>query len=281
MPTCQALIADFLGSHFILLAKIRAKVASFPLPAGVMNGLLQSAASKAWLRELVRRIETRFLLGCLAITAAIGGFAALAAEAREGDVGAVDRLLLLAFRAPGNPAVAIGPRWVQESARDITALGGFTVLALVTILATALLVLHGRRRQALVFAASVILAQAASEGLKQFIARPRPELVAHFDLVYSASFPSGHAMMSPVVYLTLATVLASQSKRLSVRVTLLSCAALLVGAIGISRVYLGVHWPTDVLAGWALGSAIAIAASYALLIAAPRDASAAVPPTAP
>jgi undecaprenyl-diphosphatase len=238
-----------------------------------------AAGNAPWVAELLRRIELRLLLGCLAITIAIAGFAALAAEALEGEIGAVDRVLLLAFRTPGDLATAIGPRWVQESARDITALGGFTVLTLGSILATVLLLMHGRRLQAMVFAGAVVLAQGACEGLKHLIDRPRPILVPHFDLVYSASFPSGHAVMTPVVYLTLAAVLAAGSDRAPVKVLLIGSAALLVVAVGITRVYLGVHWPTDVLAGWALGSAIALAASYALLRAAsPRGPGAAVQP---
>ena len=232
------------------------------------------------LRELTRRTETRVLLGCLGITAALGGFAGLAVEAREGDVDALDRTLLLAFRTPGNLAAEVGPRWLHETTRDITALGGFTVLTLVSLFAVAMLLLHERRRQAMVFAAATILTQAASEAIKAVIDRPRPALVPHYDIVYSSSFPSGHATMSPVVYLTLAAVLAAGSPSRRVKVLLLGSAALLVVAIGVTRVYLGVHWPTDVLAGWALGSAIALAASYALLIAEPRRGpSGEVPPT--
>ncbi len=244
-----------------------------------MTGRRSAPIPPPRLGELTRRVEARVLLGCLAITAALTGFAALAAEAREGDVGALDRTLLLAFRTPGDLAAEVGPRWVQESARDITALGGFTVLLLASILAVAMLALHDRRRQALVFAITVALTQAASEALKVLIHRPRPALVPHYDIVYSSSFPSGHATMSPVVYLTLAAVLAAGTSDRRVKVLLLGSAALLVVAIGVTRVYLGVHWPTDVLAGWALGSAIALAASYALLLAEPRRGpDGAVPP---
>ncbi|HEV7158181.1 MAG TPA: phosphatase PAP2 family protein [Caulobacteraceae bacterium] len=214
-------------------------------------------------------LEIRLLLGCLAIAGALVGFAALAAEAREGDIGAVDRTLLLIFRVPGDLADPIGPPWVREAARDLSGLGGFTVLTLVTVFATAMLLMHRRRVQALVFAGAVVLAQGASEGLKHLIDRPRPILVPHLDLVYSSSFPSGHALMSPVVYLTLAAVVAAGAESRRVKAWLLGSAILLVIAIGVTRVFLGVHWPTDVLAGWALGSAIALVASYALLRAAP------------
>ena len=230
-----------------------------------MIGRSDAAREPPRLAELARRTEARLLLGFLAITAAIAGFAALASEVHEGDIFAIDRMLLLGLRLPGNLSTPIGPPWVEESARDVTALGGFTVLALVSIFATAMLILQGRRLQAVVFAIAVVFAQVASEGLKHLIARPRPLLVPHLDLVASASFPSGHAMMSPVVYLTLTVVLAAGAERRSVRVLLVGSAVLLVAAIGVTRVYLGVHWPTDVVAGWVLGSAIALAACYALL----------------
>jgi undecaprenyl-diphosphatase len=225
------------------------------------------------LRAAAGRVEARMLAAFLATVAAVAAFAALAAEAREGDVGRMDRVLLLMFRAPGHMDVAVGPRWLLESARDITALGGFTVLTLITVIATVLLLIHRRRRQAMVFAGAVILAQAASALLKTYVDRPRPQIVPHLDLVYSASFPSGHAMMSPVVYLTLAAILAAGERPQSAKAILLAGAALLVVAIGVSRVYLGVHWPTDVLGGWALGSAIALAASLVLMRVAPKVAA--------
>ncbi len=117
-------------------------------------------------------------------------------------------------------------------------------------------------------ATTVVFAQAASEAVKHFIERPRPEVVPHLDMVYSTSFPSGHALMSPVVYLTLAGILASNQITSAEKRLLIGGAALLVIAIGISRLYLGVHWPTDVLAGWFLGSAIAVTALAALHLAA-------------
>lgn len=213
---------------------------------------------------LISRLETRVLIAWLGLACAVAGFTALAAEAREGDIGAVDRVLLLAMRSSADPALGAGPRWVMESARDITALGGFTVLSLISILAVILLVARSRGAQATVFAGAVILAQIAAEGIKSLVGRPRPQLVSHLDLVYSSSFPSGHAVMSPVVYLTLATVLAAGTAGRLERTILLGAAILLVAAIGVSRVYLGVHWPTDVLAGWILGTVIALTASLIL-----------------
>ena len=216
------------------------------------------------LRTLTRRVETRLLLTLLAVTAAVAGFATLTSEVREGDTGWFDKVVLLAFRQPGHLDTAIGPRWVQESARDITALGGVTVLTLVSILAITVLLMHGRRLQALVFASTVVIAQITAEVLKQLFGRPRPGLVSHLDLVYSSSYPSGHAMMTPAVYLTLAAIIAAGERRRGEKTLLIGCAALIVAAVGVSRVYLGVHWPTDVLAGWILGAAVALGGAFVL-----------------
>ncbi len=206
------------------------------------------------------RFEARFIIGCLVAVTAILLFIALAAEVREGDVWAMDRVLLIDLRVPGNLAKAIGPRWVNEAARDISALGGLTVLTLVTGFSCFMLATRGRGRQATILAATVALAQVAAEVIKHFVGRPRPSLVPHLDLVYSSSFPSGHAMMSPVVYLTLASILAAQESTLANKLVLQASAVLLVISIGVTRVYLGVHWPTDVLGGWLLGSFMALGA---------------------
>lgn len=230
------------------------------------------APSSLWTR-LTRHLETRLLLTLLAVAAALLGFVKLTGEVLEGETGWIDRTVLLAFRAPGQLDVAIGPRWVQEAARDISALGGFTVLTLVSIMATALLLIHARRLQAILFASTVIIAQAASAGLKLMVNRPRPDLVPHLDLVYASSFPSGHAMMTSVVYLTLAAILAAGERAQGEKVLLVSCAAVVVVTVGVSRVYLGVHWPTDVLAGWTVGSALALGAVIVLRFTAARRAS--------
>lgn len=220
----------------------------------------------------LRRIEARLLLTAVAIAGGLWGLLALVDDVREQENARLDRLVLLAFRVPGDLATPIGPRWVQEAARDFTALGGFTVLTLISVLAVVLLLMHRRKLQAAIFAGTVVLTQIAAEVIKHFIHRPRPDLVPHHDLVYSSSFPSGHATMSPVVYFTLAMIVAAGERDRPTRALLLAGATLLVVAIGVSRVYLGVHWPTDVLAGWALGGVIALAALTVLHWAGRRQA---------
>lgn len=231
------------------------------------------SGSRSW-RRIAARPEAQLLLMLGGVAGALWLFVGLAGEVREGDTTAFDERLLLALRRHGDLADPIGPRWLQESARDITALGGFTVLTLLSVLAIVLLLMHGRRAQALVFGATVVIAQAAAEGIKHVIGRARPDLVPHHDLVYSASFPSGHSMMTPVVYLTLAAIIAAGEARTGVKVLLIVCAGLLMICVGASRVYLGVHWPTDVLAGWTLGAAFAACAAFLLHRTAPRKGAA-------
>lgn len=224
---------------------------------------------RVWASHLVRT-ELRLLVGITTVSAFLWGFFSVMGEVREGDTYKLDRSILLAMRRPGELGVPIGPRWLQETARDVTALGGFTVLTLVVVLGVLLLMLHRRSLQAAVLAIAVVVGQLAAELAKHLVGRDRPDLVPHLDLVYSSSFPSGHSAMSPIVYFTLAGILAAGESNRAAKSLLLATAAVLVLAIGASRVYLGVHWPTDVLAGWAMGTAVALGATLVLHRLAPH-----------
>ena len=186
------------------------------------------------------------------------GFAAvLGLEIADGRQFGFDTRLLLALRLPGHLATPIGPSWLQQSAIDISALGGFTLMWLFGAAGLALLIRARRRSEAIWFAASIIGASVLNSLLKLWLRRPRPELVPHLEQVSSASFPSGHAMISAAVYLTLGLMLGEawpEGRR-----PLLTVSVVLVLLIGMSRVYLGVHWPSDVLAGWSIGAAWALA----------------------
>lgn len=212
------------------------------------------------LKTLLRRIETRALVLWLAAAAAVWAFLGIGGEVMEGETQAYDRAILLALRDPAHPADPLGSRSFEESMRDVTALGGFTFLTLLTIVATLALVFHRKRRQAAIFAVTVIAAQVSSEILKLVYERPRPELVPHGSYVYSNSFPSGHSTVAAATYLALATVIASLEPRRATKVLAYALAIGLVVMIGFSRVYLGVHWPSDVLAGWSLGAGWALLA---------------------
>lgn len=197
-----------------------------------------------------------FLL--LAVFATVGGFLHLASEVRENETRAFDEGIILAMREPGDLSDPIGSERVEEIARDITALGGVTVLTLVALVSFGAAAFSGRVKLGLAGLAAVLAGSAATSLLKSGYNRPRPDLVEQGSWVYNASFPSGHSMMSAVVYLTLAILLARIQKRRKVRVFILSVAVLLMVLVGVSRVYLGVHWPTDVFAGWTLGAAWAV-----------------------
>jgi undecaprenyl-diphosphatase len=194
------------------------------------------------------------------MTGALWAFFNVASEMVEGDTAALDRRILLAMRNPANPADPIGSRSFEEAMRDVTALGGFTVVTLVTVVGALAFLIHGRRRHALVLVGTVLLADISSSLAKAFYARPRPDLVAHGAYVYSASFPSGHSTLSAATFLTLAVLIAALEPNRATKAMVFILAAALVIAIGVSRVYLGVHWPSDVLAGWCLGAAWALAA---------------------
>ena len=198
------------------------------------------------------------LAGVLLVVVGTWGFVELADDVGEGETQRVDEWVLLKLRQPGNLEDPIGPRWLHEAGRDITGLGGITVLSLVTLAVAGYLHMV-RKYHALWF---VILATATgllvSTALKYTIARDRPDIVPHLSHVYTSSFPSGHAFLSAVVYLTLGSLLARLVPQYSVKIYLLSVALFLTFIVGISRVYMGVHYPTDVLAGWTAGLVWAI-----------------------
>lgn len=197
----------------------------------------------------------------IALALSIAALAAIGFAAQQGLLARFDAAILLALRHPADLAEPIGPVWVEEAARDVTALGG-TFLILLAAAATAIvLLLNGAKRLALFAIVAVLGAQILSEALKNVYARPRPDLVPHDVAVYSASLPSGHAMMAAAAYFTLAFALRRRFERRSNRRALYLGAALLTLLVGASRIYLGVHWPSDVLAGWCAGLAWAIAAS--------------------
>ena len=144
---------------------------------------------------------------------------------------------------------------VEEMARDITGLGGTVILGGLSIAAAGYLALRGKHRAMVFLLGAIGGGIVASSLLKMGFDRPRPDLVPHGSLVYTASFPSGHSMMSAVTYLTLGALLAKVESRRAIRAYILMLAAMVTFLVGVSRIYLGVHWPTDVLAGWSVGAA--------------------------
>lgn len=216
------------------------------------------------MRRQLPRLEFRTLLTLAALSGAVWAFLVLSDVVGGGGTVDVDRRLLLALRTPGALDDPLGPRWFEEAARDVTALGGFTLLTFWTLVAVAALLFHRLRRQALVLGGAVAAALISSEVLKLVFDRARPDLVPHGSFVYSHSFPSGHSTLAAAAFLTTAAVLASLERRRGIQAFVLAAAVVLTVAVGASRVYLGVHWPTDVLAGWSLGAGWAFLARLAL-----------------
>jgi undecaprenyl-diphosphatase len=199
------------------------------------------------------RIEFSVLLAGIVVAGGLWGFVELAEVARATTPHAFDTDILLFFREAGSQDQPIGPLWLQEAVRDITGLGSMVVLVMVTAAAIFYLLLIGRWRQALLVLVAVGGGQILSSLLKLGIDRPRPDLVPHLAEVQTLSFPSGHAMMAAVTYLTLGSMLAGIAPGRPTRIYVLGLAVLITFMVGVSRVYLGVHWPSDVLAGWCAG----------------------------
>ena len=238
-------------------------IASMPSLQDSFRWLRQTPLSPLLAR--IGRIERTTLLGVIAAAGAILLFAKLADWVVDGKTRAFDESILLALRVPGNLSDPIGPLWFEEMVRDMTALGSTGVLTLMVLAVTGFLVMTRKGHAALVVLVAVISGVLISQTMKWAYARPRPELVPHGAEVYTASFPSGHAMMSAIVYLTLGALLARTQANPGVKAYILSGAVILTALVGLSRVYLGVHWPTDVLAGWALGGVWALLCVSAML----------------
>lgn len=213
----------------------------------------------------LRRIDSRILLVFVVLVPALVAFGKLASEMMEGDTLAFDRWLLIHLRTPADPSVPIGPSWLREAMVDFTALGGGAVLTLITLLAAGYLLARRKAAMALFLTVAIAGGGILNTLLKYGFVRERPDVVPHLVEVSSASFPSGHAMNSAMVYLTLAALLARAERSWRVRLFLMSGAILVTLLVGFSRAYLGVHWPTDVMAGWSVGAAWACLASIVAL----------------
>jgi undecaprenyl-diphosphatase len=194
-----------------------------------------------------------FLVALALIFGGIWAFAEIADEVTEGETQSFDQWAVRALRQPDAPAVPIGPKWLHEVGRDMTALGGIAVLSLVSLSVAGYLLLVRKYHGLILVAVAILGALIISQGLKSLYDRDRPDIVPHLSITHSASFPSGHSMMSSAVYLTLGVLLARLVPRRVLKTYFIVIALVLAFLVGVSRVYMGVHYPTDVLAGWTLG----------------------------
>jgi undecaprenyl-diphosphatase len=210
------------------------------------------------LRKIFGRVDPDILGGVLVLLALLWGFAEVADEVTEGPL-SIDERILLAFRDGNDLGDPLGPPWVAEMVRDLTALGSWSVTGLIVLFVTGYLLLQKRPRSALFLLVAVVGGVLLGDLLKTLFDRPRPDIVPHLADVLSESFPSGHSTVSAVVYPTLGAMLSRVVGRVRVRIYLLIVGVALALFVGLTRVYMGVHYPTDVLAGWTLGFAWALA----------------------
>jgi len=212
------------------------------------------AAPARWRRfRTLERRELMLLMLGIGVCLLLWGFLALASEVMEGDTTTLDTRILVALRKSDDPSRPIGPSWVENSLLDLTAIGGPTVLGLVVVAVVGFLVLQTRYHTAIVVLATAASGELVNYVLKNVFLRPRPDVVPHLRNVTTSSFPSGHAMESAIIYLTLGAMLMRLSERRITKVYSMGIAIALTLLVGISRVYLGVHYPTDVIAGWMFG----------------------------
>ncbi len=202
--------------------------------------------------------RTSALTSGLTIAFFLFAFGFIAQEVAEGQTSAFDRRILLALRDPADPAAPIGPAWLQEAARDITSLGSNVVLAIITCAVAGYLFLAHRRPAAWLMLIAVFGGAVLNDLLKLAFARPRPDFVTHAARVFTTSFPSSHASLSAITYLTMGVLLARGQTSPTISLYVMSLAAVLTVLVGMSRIYLGVHYPTDVLGGWCIGAAWAL-----------------------
>jgi undecaprenyl-diphosphatase len=229
------------------------------MPVAIYRHGIKEAGMNRFFHVLGRwRQEPLIPAVLLLIAGGLWMFLEIADEVGQGESHRLDEAILLAMREPGDLSNPIGSRRLEEMGRDLTALGGFTILTGLTLVSIGIALFLKRPRIAALIAIAITSGSFLSSLLKSGFDRPRPDLVPHGTVVTNASFPSGHSMMAAVVYLTLGILLARTQSSRPLRIYLIALSVMVTLLVGISRVYLGVHWPTDVLAGWTVGAAWAL-----------------------
>lgn len=180
------------------------------------------------------RLETWILMSALTISVLLFAFGLIAQEVSEGELLTFDKSVMPALRNPANPSIPIGPPWLQEAARNITSLGSTTVLGIISLAVVGYLFLARIPAEAWLILGAVLGGIALNNLLK---------------------FAS---TLSAITYLTIGALLAQTHSSFTIRLYFMSLAAFLTVLVALTRIYLGVHFPTDVLGGWCIGAAWAM-----------------------
>jgi len=194
----------------------------------------------------------------IAIAALLVGFIGLASGVLSAATEPFDHAILQALRTEVSDPY--GPAWLERTVVNLSALGSAAVTSLIVCVGALFFLLDKRPRQAILLAGVTSLAALGMTGLKLLIGRERPTIVEHIEVIRGLSFPSGHTLIAAVLYPTLGMLIASNLRQRHLKVFVFVVAALLALIVGLTRVYIGVHYPSDVLGGWLLGLAFAIAA---------------------
>lgn len=211
-----------------------------------------------WRRALrIARTEIAALTALMIIALGVMTFVEVADDMTEADGQLFDQAVLHWLQpVAGQPR---GPWWLHEAAADLTSLGGISVLTLFAVIAFSFLLIQRKRLSALMLVVGLIGGVGLSEGLKALFERERPPAAYQAVETINASFPSGHALLSTVFYLTLGVMLTRAFPKKRLKAFVLGSAILIALLIGLTRVYLGAHWASDVIAGWCAGAAWAMA----------------------
>ena len=207
------------------------------------------------IRAAFGRVDPEILGGLVVFFLLAWGFVEIAGEVSARSTMSIDERILMWFREGQDLNDPWGPGWLEDMVRDITALGSVGVVGLIVVGVLVFLLLQHRPRSALFLIVAVVGGVVLGDLLKALYDRPRPDVVPHLVEVISESFPSGHTTMAAVVYPTLGAMLTRVVSRVRTRIYLLVLSAILACLVGLSRMYLGVHYPTDVLGGLAVGFA--------------------------
>lgn len=210
------------------------------------------------IRAFLSRPEIR-AAGALIVVILVGlGFVELADAVSDRDTSGFDQAILTALRQGPNNAELIGPAWMEGVAADLTALGSFPVAFVLSMLVIGYLLLARYYSHALDVFLSLAGGTALVMLLKDVFMRPRPTMIPEIYDLSTSSFPSGHATTAAVVYLTLGILIARFATRRRLALYVIATSFFLTFLVGLTRVAMGVHYPTDVIGGWAIGAGWAV-----------------------